>query len=119
MNELFSIADACSCGESGDHVIMRRRSADGFHVLVWHSGAITDWSGFYIARTGRAKWSANLYRAVNQLIHDEFCLVDFAEMSDFVRAARELAKKPGWLFATQRADFIRNAWVDFEKGKKP
>jgi hypothetical protein len=101
-------APHCPCAESDPHVIARRSTSDGKHVLLWQDGSLT-WAlgeaikGFAFPRTTE---QARLALAAGRLVLGEVCLWDAMDVPDLVSAARWAAARhgtPGDLRARMKA----------------
>lgn len=75
----------CSCGETSDHIIMRRRSADNVSVVAWSSGEVG--SRFQLSHRGK------LASEVVSAVMGEVEIFDFRELPALIRAARELHRQ--------------------------
>ena len=91
------VAHWCHCGQAKAHIIARRSTADGKHVLLWNDGMLTWALGYAIrgaARPRTAEQSAAALRA-GWLVLGEVELYDSGDVSDLVTAARWVAARHG------------------------
>lgn len=90
-------SDTCTCGETEDHVIAKRTTADGKLVLFWSDGLVTFGMGFGIPGVGRARYAyARRYdRQAADLVAGDVELYTAAEVSQLVKAARRAVRAPG------------------------
>lgn len=89
----------CTCGDPADHVIMRRRTADGIGVLLWDDGAVTgiDHCGLRGVPVRRPRDEAAILRArrAGRLFMGELCLYGAAELGELYVAATRAAELDG------------------------
>lgn len=88
---------ACTCGETKPHVIKRRSTADGKHVLLWDDGTLTWALGYAIRGAARPKTPAqiDIARRAGWLVLGEVELYNADAVSDLVAAARWTAERGG------------------------
>lgn len=96
--------DVCSCGVAADHVIARRSTFDGKHVLLWSDGSLTWGMGYAIKGAAQPRTSEQRARALRAgwLVIGEICIYDADEVSGLIAAARWAADRDG-LPGTMRA----------------
>lgn len=84
----------CSCGESGHHVIARRVTADGKHVLAWDDGTLTWALGYAIRGSANPRTPEGRERARRAawLVLEDVCLFNADEVPALVKAARWAAE---------------------------
>lgn len=80
----------CMCGETKDHIIARRSTADGKHVALWSTGELTWALGFLVRGSARPRTDEQRERALaaGWRVMAEVELYDADEVSALVRAAR-------------------------------
>lgn len=83
----------CSCAGAKEHVVARRVTADGKHVLLWDDGALTWAFGYKIK--GAPRGGSDFARRVGRLVLGEVCLYDASEVPSLVAAARWVAQRSG------------------------
>ena len=89
------MTSVCTCGNPHEHVIARRVTADGKHVLAWDDGTLTWALGYAIRgsahpRTPEARERA---RQAARLVLEDVCLFDADEVPALIKAARWAAEK--------------------------
>jgi hypothetical protein len=102
----------CSCGEIAPHTVMRRTTADGIAIDIWHDGAITGrlgraLPGVPITRP-RTERAIDLARATASLVASEVEIHDAAELPRLYACARRVAAQGG------SPGDLRAAFVDDE-----
>lgn len=83
--------NACSCGDTSKHVVMKRRTADNHAVKLFSDGVMTTWDGRRIGLPKRAP--SDLWKFM-----DKVGFYDFAELP--VLYEKEFPKRqtlPSWL----------------------
>lgn len=87
----------CTCGETKPHVVARRPTADGKHVLLWDDGSLTWALGYHIRGGAHPRTLAQIEaaRKAGWLVVGEVCLYTAAEVPDLVKAARWVAARSG------------------------
>lgn len=85
--------EVCPCGEARDHVVARRSTSDGKHVLMWQDGSLT-WALGYAIK-GAPRGGSEFARRVGMLVLGEVCLYEAAEVPSLVAAARHVAQRSG------------------------
>lgn len=87
----------CTCGDAADHVVARRSTADGKHVLLWSDGSLTWAHGYSIkgAAHPRTDKQRRLALKAGWLVLGEVCIHDAADVPDLVTAARWVAARSG------------------------
>jgi len=85
----------CTCGNPDDHVIARRVTADGKHVLAWDDGTLTWALGYAIRGSASPRTPEGRERARRAawLVLDDVCLFDADEVPALIRAARWAAER--------------------------
>lgn len=83
----------CTCGETEDHIIARRRTADGKLLLAWSCGCVTRGhvGSMIIGRPRflpRDLYASEDYMRALWLFLDEVALYDYAEVKDLMVAAK-------------------------------
>lgn len=91
----MSRLDPCPCGDPHPHQIARRATADGKHVLAWSDGQMTWALGCAIKGSPRPRNADQQRRALAaaQLVLDDVCLFDAAEVPALIKAARQSADR--------------------------
>lgn len=107
----------CSCGDTASHVVMRRATADGKHVLLWDDGSLTWALGYAIRGCGRPRTAAQIELALRagRLALGDVCLYTADKVSDLVKAARWTAARGGFPGDMRR----RYAEITAPKGLRP
>lgn len=86
----------CSCGDAGAHVIMRRRTADGFEINLWENGAVTGALGIGLrgvpVRRPKSPEAIADARKAGALMLGEACLYDVDELPVVYEAATRAAR---------------------------
>lgn len=108
----------CTCGEPSPHVVMRRSSADGTHLLLWCDGAVTGALGYRLPGCAmvRPRSSAGVALALKagRLMLGEACLWADTDLPALQRAAARAARTdglPGTVRRLMRASpALRPAW---------
>jgi hypothetical protein len=87
--------DICSCGEAADHVIARRSTADGKHVLLWSSGELTWALGYRIRGAAHPRTPEQRTKALaaGRLVAESVGFYDADEVTSLVLAARWAADR--------------------------
>lgn len=87
----------CTCGETGDHVVMRRRTADGKEVELWASGCLTGALGFGIRgvpfRRPRTVEARERALKAGRLTLEWISVYDANDLPEIYRAAERTAEK--------------------------
>lgn len=83
----------CSCGNTEPHVISRRATADGKHILQWDDGTITWGLGYKIRNAPRG--GSDFARRVGGLVIGDASLYEASEIPSLIEAARFVAKRSG------------------------
>lgn len=79
----------CTCGTDMTHELARRRTADGFTVVLWSDGAVTGILGMDVhVRAPRNPGRVSLCVEAGWLAFGEVEFFDRAEVGDLVRMAR-------------------------------
>jgi hypothetical protein len=96
----------CTCGESKQHSIARRKTADGTSVYLWNDGALTWPLGRYIEGGMHPRTAEQRERAfrVGNLVLGDIELYNDDEVSELIAAARWTVERDG-LPATMRSRF--------------
>lgn len=83
----------CSCGDPAHHVIAKRQTADGRTVQFWEDSAITGalGQGFHQHAAHKA-WQKAIRHQAADLLQEEVCLYDHAELPALVIAAQQVAR---------------------------
>lgn len=89
-------AFTCSCGAANAHIIMRRRTADGFEINLWENGAVTGvlgigFRGVPVRRPKSPEAIAEAKKA-GALLLGEVCLYDADELPVVYEAATRAAR---------------------------
>lgn len=84
---------SCSCGEGRHHVVARRSTADGKHVLAWDDGALTWALGYFIQ--GAPRGGSAHARGVSRLVLGEVELWPSEDIPLLVSAARWTERRGG------------------------
>lgn len=114
----------CSCGESANHIVARRRTADDSGIAVWCDGAITLTFGHGVkglpVRAPKSVEQTALRRRAADLFAGDVCLYALDECATLYRAALAVAKRGG-MPGDVRAECarlaepkIRFAWATLE-----
>src|SRR5512139_3438245 len=114
----------CSCGETSNHVIAKRSTADGIAVQIWHDGMVTGrfghgLPGVPIVRPRTAEAVERERRAAS-LFADEVILYDLAEVPRLYDCARRIAAKGGGrreflaAFAAKDAPAVNFVWETYQ-----
>lgn len=92
-------AASCTCGNPAEHVIMRRRTADGIDVCLWEDGAITGSLGYRLngvpLRRPRTAAAIATARRAGRLLLGEVCIHDAADLGELYVAAEAAARGDG------------------------
>lgn len=85
----------CSCGDAEPHIIARRSTYDGKHVLLWDDGGLTWALGYAIRGSSRPRTEAGvrLARIAGRLVLGDVCLYHADDVPDLIRAARWAAAR--------------------------
>ena len=73
----------CSCGNKEDHIIARRKTADGIIVFGWSDGDITFGMGRYPQGIGKTRDAR-----VRDRVLDQVTLFDAGEVAGLIRQVR-------------------------------
>lgn len=108
----------CSCGESGVHAVMRRRTADDVALVLWSNGPVTGSLGIGLPGLpfARPKSEQTLRHALTagRLLLESACLYDLAELGPVYAACRRTAEidgLPGTVRRIMRERAARGALV--------
>lgn len=86
----------CSCGEADAHVIMRRRTADGYEINLWENGAVTGALGIGFrgvpVRRPKSREAIADARKAGALLLGEVCLYNADELPAVYVAATKAAR---------------------------
>jgi hypothetical protein len=89
----------CTCGETEPHIIMRRRTFDGFDVCLWDDGAVTGALGYRLrgvpVRRPRTAEGVTLARTAGALLLGAVCLYNIGELGPVYAAAEKAARLDG------------------------
>jgi len=103
---------SCSCGNTDQHVIARRQTADGYEVNLWENGAITGAMGigFRSVPLSRPKTQEAVDRALTlgHLLMGDVELYDATDLPALHTAAKRAAARDG-LPGTMRRLFTEQA----------
>jgi hypothetical protein len=84
----------CTCGKTEVHPIARRRSADGYSVVIWSDGGISGHLGLNtIVRPSRGEWATQRALDAAWLFAGECELYEWDELKRLARVARDAVKK--------------------------
>jgi len=89
--------NSCSCGEAKGHIVARRSTADGKHVLLHSDGSLTWPLGYSIKGSAfpRTEAQRTLALRAGWLVLGEVELHDADAVSSLVAAARWVAERSG------------------------
>lgn len=112
----MSHADICSCGEQEDHVVARRKTADGISVQVWSDGAVTCGINTYVCMAPRSAFARRRAVDAGWLLAGLVELYDHAEL----RRLAVNCRKAFHQLSLQPIDYARSvmAGVKFQSLKK-
>lgn len=85
---------SCSCGCAKDHVIARRKTADGITVQIWSDGAVTCGLNTYVIRGAKTARSIRLAVRAAWLVANEVEMFDHAELRRLCVTARKAVEQP-------------------------
>lgn len=78
--------NTCSCGCVEAHIVYRRKSLDGYTVLLWSDGSVTNGLSTVLSRH-------RTDRRVADALADDVCLYSFVEIHALYAAACKAAQK--------------------------
>lgn len=81
--------ETCSCGDHADHVMARRKTADGIIVQIWSDGAVTCGMNTYVVRGARAPYARRKAIEAAWLVANVVEMYDHAELRKLAVTARK------------------------------
>lgn len=83
----------CSCGVAEDHVVGRRRTADGYQVALWSDGALTLGFAHQYAIRGARGPARHVALSAGWSVLGDVELYDAAEVRDLAHQRRRAARR--------------------------
>ena len=81
----------CSCGDTSAHPIVTRTTADGYSLLLWSDGALTDAMGTYCVRGKRGAAQMEAARTAGRAVMHNAGWYNWSEVPAFMARASEVA----------------------------
>lgn len=81
----------CTCGDTSAHPIASRTTADGYSLLLWSDGALTDAAGTYCVRGKRGAAQVAAARTAGRAVMHNAGWYDWREIPVFAARAYKVA----------------------------